>query len=512
VVAATRRHVGLIYLLVIAGYAAWILSLPVFPSQDGPAHVYFADVASHLWSGNSVFSGSYEIVHPISPYALQTYLLIPLLRLAGPVWAEKFLVCVIVVVTAAGMRLFAMRLGDAGDLVALLATPFFTNYFLFMGFYNYCLAVGLALLAAGIWSGGNRTQAGRRIAFVLLAWLAAIAHPVGFGLLIAYCAAMLIVAAVGARWSSWTLDLPRARLGDVIALAIAAAPLAYTATFVNSSERSLRNSTFVLALRQGYDWLRLLLFADMGYVSPIASATFRLILAAVVLTLAVAAAGVTFGDFRARRLRVSSMVLLFGVLLALAMPALPSLVNDYGFYFAERLAIVGTLLLIAAGASVEIGERRWIVAGIGVLLAAVTLGALDREIRPTAMLLAVPNSAAIQPGSRAIVIDGARNAAPVGLHFDPCRLAGVRLIEAANGIWEHTPPWANSSILMVHPTRQMSDADADELLRGGEASIIVIHCGDRGAPVFREWESRYAERSFVTRGAFADVLRPLRKF
>ena len=509
-VRSTHRWIALIYASVVIGEMLWVLSLPVFPSQDGPAHVYFADVTARVWSGSSAFSGNYEIAHKVSPYALQTYLLIPLIRIFGAVWAEKILVCIIVAVTAAGMRLFAMRLGDSGDVIALLATPFLLNNFLFMGFYNYCLALGLALVAAGIWSGGSRERTSLRATFVALSWLAALAHPVGFGLLIAYGGTLLIIGAIATRASQWTTDIPNPRMGDVIALALAAAPLIYIAGFVSGSERSLRNSTFALALQQGYDWGRLVIFAGMGYVSPIAPWMFRFVLMAVALTLTVAAAAVTFDDLRAHRLRLASFVLLFGVILVLAIPAFPSLVNGYGFYFAERLAIVATLLLIAAASNVELGERKPIVVAIGVMLAIFAVATLNHDIRPMARLL-VASDPAPAAGMKVMMIDGAPFAAPAGLSFDPCRIAGVRLIHAANAVWVNTPAWLNSSILMLHQTRQFTDTDYDEMLRRGELTIVVVHCGATNAPVVRETEERYQGAMTIARGAYADVLRPTRK-
>jgi hypothetical protein len=47
-----REHRNLAAFAVgVAACCVWILSLPVFPSEDGPVHVYYATVMTTLLSG-----------------------------------------------------------------------------------------------------------------------------------------------------------------------------------------------------------------------------------------------------------------------------------------------------------------------------------------------------------------------------------------------------------------------------------------------------------------------------
>jgi hypothetical protein len=499
------RGVELTFFLIVTGYAAWILSLPVFPSQDGPDHVYFAGVTAHLWSGSSAYRGAYEIVHHVSPYALQTYLLIPLLGWFGPVWAEKIFVCFVLILTASGMHFFSTRLGSSGDVVALLAAPFFLNGFLFLGFYNYCIALALGLVAAGIWSGANRTHAGHRVAFVVLALLIALAHPVSFGLLIAYCVAVLAMGALAGQVSGWHIEFPKPRPSDLIALLAAAAPMVYISRFVNSSEKAVQSSSFMLALRQGYDWRRLAIFAEMAFVSPATSVILRVTLAAVVLTTAVMAIRVAWEDLRGRRFRLAHLIVSLGLVLLLSLPLFPETVNEYGFLFPERLSLVAAWLLILGAAAVDFGNRRAMFARVGVLVAILTIAVLDHNIRPFAKLISVPKVAANRAGGNMYLVNGMPWKDPPGLYFDPCRAAGLRLIQSENGVWLNTPGWLNQSILML---RRTGKTDYDELLQHDDLTFVVVHCGESNAPLVAEVESRYRGKLTLTRGAFADILRP----
>ena len=65
--------------------------------------------------------------------------------------ADKLLVCLIFITTAFGFRYLARCLGPSGDLMSLFIIPLLLNWPLGMGFYNYCLAIGMALWALGFW-------------------------------------------------------------------------------------------------------------------------------------------------------------------------------------------------------------------------------------------------------------------------------------------------------------------------------------------------------------------------
>src|SRR5580698_7674711 len=135
------------FLLLLAGYCVWILTLPLFPSLDGSLHLYYASVLGSLLSGSRDFASYYFIRHLLPPYALHYYFLIAVAHFFGYVVADKLLVCLIFITTACGFRYLARSLGPSGDLMSLFIIPLLLNWPLGMGFYNYCLAIGMALWA-----------------------------------------------------------------------------------------------------------------------------------------------------------------------------------------------------------------------------------------------------------------------------------------------------------------------------------------------------------------------------
>ncbi|MFZ1941982.1 MAG: hypothetical protein WAU43_00085, partial [Acidobacteriaceae bacterium] len=83
------------FLLLLAGYCIWVLTLPLFPSLDGSLHLYYASVLGSLLSGSKEFASYYFIRHILPPYALHYYFLIVVAHFFGYVMADKLLVCLI---------------------------------------------------------------------------------------------------------------------------------------------------------------------------------------------------------------------------------------------------------------------------------------------------------------------------------------------------------------------------------------------------------------------------------
>ena len=74
----------LAFAALITALCMWILSLPLFPSQDGAAHVYYATVSRDLLLGPSAFAHDFRIARPFPPYSLHAYLLMALLQGTSP--------------------------------------------------------------------------------------------------------------------------------------------------------------------------------------------------------------------------------------------------------------------------------------------------------------------------------------------------------------------------------------------------------------------------------------------
>jgi hypothetical protein len=68
------RRNAFLFTALVALICAWVLSLPVFPSQDGPAHKFYAGVLGQELFGDP-YGHAYRIRMPVPPYASQDYFL-----------------------------------------------------------------------------------------------------------------------------------------------------------------------------------------------------------------------------------------------------------------------------------------------------------------------------------------------------------------------------------------------------------------------------------------------------
>ncbi len=114
---------------------AWVLSLPVFPTQDGPMHRYYAHALGAVLAHDPRYA-AYAVRRPFPPYATQYLTLLALFHVFSYSLAEKLFTCAEILCFGFGIRFAATAVGPAGAWVSLLVVPLLLPWFLMMGFYN----------------------------------------------------------------------------------------------------------------------------------------------------------------------------------------------------------------------------------------------------------------------------------------------------------------------------------------------------------------------------------------
>lgn len=128
----------------------WLVSH--FPSQDGPSHVYNAQVFLSLLTSSHTTLGDWYILTPGLTTNVSAHLLLGLLStVCPPAIAEKILVTLCIVLLAAGLRYAAGAVNPRGTVLAPLAFPAITGVSLHMGFYGFLLGAALFCFACGYW-------------------------------------------------------------------------------------------------------------------------------------------------------------------------------------------------------------------------------------------------------------------------------------------------------------------------------------------------------------------------
>jgi hypothetical protein len=368
----SRRTASLLFFCLVAVFCLWVLSLPLFPSQDGPMHKYYVHVLASLLSGSHDYP-QYVIRHPFPPYATHYAVLLGLSRFVSNDLAEKILVCLIFVCTAYGVRLCARTMGSGGDWISLCAIPLVLHWSVGMGFLNYSLGLGLFFLAAGLWCRQSWW-------FALVTAVLTFTHPIPLLLLIVFCGLDLgirLIQNFSAKDYGWQYSN----------LAFACICFLYPLASVDRS-RSASN-LHLFGLHKDALISSLALFG----VSPFDTRArnlfingYRLALCALLVFCVVLAAEGLTGRWRRRELSSADAMLFLSVAILLAIPILPSSMNGSDF-FSQRLMVIPWLGAIAAAGATTRRIARWAPA-FAVGLAMLTLVPAEMFFRPVARQLA----------------------------------------------------------------------------------------------------------------------------
>jgi hypothetical protein len=245
----------------------------------------------------------------------------------------------------------------------------------------------------------------------------------------------------------------------------------------------------------------------MYMVSPLALSVYRYGLITLVLLGLAISIHQTRMNLRKRSFTVAQLTFAYGLLLIICFPLLPTWIN-HAALFAERTGVLCVLLILAAASGLNLRDRSSAVllAGAGVSIAA--LATLQMAVGPAARRVAMPDRLrATEPVSEQVLMSAMNT--PVGLTFDPCRTAGVRLIQQEKGIW-FNPSLLDSNYMMLR--RRGEPAPLSELLASDRPlTFVLVHCGGPDAGLTLLLESRFPGKWTVSRGAWANIFRPARK-
>lgn len=128
------------------------LTIPFFPSLDGPSHLYNANIINSLvFHSNTVFQKYFSInTEPIPNWT--SLLLLSILKILFPSYlCEKILLIVLLTGMPYLFRRLIIKIASDGRYYSYLVFPFTHTTFLYLGFYNFCLGILFLLIALIYW-------------------------------------------------------------------------------------------------------------------------------------------------------------------------------------------------------------------------------------------------------------------------------------------------------------------------------------------------------------------------
>ena len=440
-----------LFWIVLALYAVFPLTLSVFPNEDGPAHIYYAEVFRDILLGGGNFRGYFD-VKPLAPYTL-AYYLVGLLRLAlSPALAEKLFVSAYVVAVGLAFRYFVRGISPRATSLSVVIFPFVLNKFVYLGFASFTTGSAITLLLCGFWLRPSSARAAHLLwALILVA--AILAHPIALLAALVFMGMYLCTAVsitVGRSDAVWGQRLRAALTGyrtQIVWMLAALSVSAYVLTFADPTE-PLRFPTLADALKKCGKVL------VMGPLSP-----FQLWYYA--LTLGIQIYGVcAFAIIAALRKGCRSVstisILASGIACVVCYILMPESVSG-AWAFDQRFALFGVWFCLAAAvSSAAVNESYWRPHIVGAS-AVISLSLLCWQVSMCSQnqfavdLFRLPTVPANSRGESYV----SSTRPPSGFAFVPLAHAGGYYFARSRAVFLN-PPWRGLTFLPVTPRASMS--------------------------------------------------------
>lgn len=141
----------IIFYLILIINMAYLWYTRFYPTMDGPAHLYNANLITHILKGNDFIKEFYQInSFPVPNWT--SHFLLAFFRLLMPGWiSEKFLLMAYVAGMALSFRYLVKAINPENLSLSVFIFPFIYSFLFHIGFYNYTISFIFLFLTLGYW-------------------------------------------------------------------------------------------------------------------------------------------------------------------------------------------------------------------------------------------------------------------------------------------------------------------------------------------------------------------------
>jgi len=143
-----QRKFWITFFIILYLLPIWLFKY--FPTQDGPAHLYNAQILRN-YANTFFFRQYFDLRLTLFPNWLSYLVELGLLYLFPALVTEKIFLSLYVILFPLGFFYFLDALQPGRNLVGFLSFLFIYNYLFLLGFYNFALTVPLFLILLGYW-------------------------------------------------------------------------------------------------------------------------------------------------------------------------------------------------------------------------------------------------------------------------------------------------------------------------------------------------------------------------
>lgn len=130
-----------LFYLPIAVSIVFILSVKIYPTVDGPAHLYNSQIIKELLFNKSTpFNSYYEFNKVLVPNWLDHFILAFFSTFVPLLWVQKLILVLIILGQALIFNKIILKINPANKLLSVLVLPFIFSDFFHEGFYNQQLS------------------------------------------------------------------------------------------------------------------------------------------------------------------------------------------------------------------------------------------------------------------------------------------------------------------------------------------------------------------------------------
>ncbi len=166
-----------------------------FHTQDGPSHLYNAQIIREYWNSSYQFPEFYNIQWSPLPNWITHFLLAGLLFIFPPILAEKVFLSFYIIFFPTAV-IYCLNSIEAGrKTICLMVFPFIYNYLFLMGFYSFAFSVPFYFLALGYWWQHKDHHSAKNIILLNLILIGAyFSHLISYGLALISLGLLIIVS------------------------------------------------------------------------------------------------------------------------------------------------------------------------------------------------------------------------------------------------------------------------------------------------------------------------------
>lgn len=145
-----QRNEKVMFYLLLVFHIGFIWLFPYYLTQDGPSHLYNAEVFKNLIfsdTSKTIYHNYFELNSGLTTNFFSTWIIAFLLTFLPPVVAEKLFLSFLIVAVCLAFRYTVKKLNNPFTGLATICFVLATGFFFHYGFYNFQLALAVFLVA-----------------------------------------------------------------------------------------------------------------------------------------------------------------------------------------------------------------------------------------------------------------------------------------------------------------------------------------------------------------------------